>query len=151
MSGRKKLEDFAMTGQYVFHGAPRKIDKLVPMQATSLNPNTGKMVDDGEPAVAATQYLDIAIFRALVNKTNCPENYRSNFGLNTGHLFFKATKETLHAAIQKGIVGYIHVLVKDKFQDYSPKEVRAYSEVKPTEVVEVSPEDLPQNIEIIEI
>lgn len=151
MLGRDILEEFASTGKYVFHGAPKRIDRLAPMQAMTLDTSSGKMINDGEPAVAATLFLDIAIFRALVNKTNCPTNYRSSFGLNNGTPFFKATEESLESAKRSGSVGYVHVLEKDRFTPYSPKEVRSYSEIVPIDVIEVMPEDLPRNIEIIKI
>lgn len=149
MKTQEKFEKYINNSLFVFHGSPKVIDQLVLKQATTIDPQTNQRMNDGEPAVAATKYLDIAIFRALINNTNCPDKHRSGFGLDNGKLFFKATKECLEFVRENNAIGYVYILDAKKFLPYSPKEVRAYLEIRPIKVVKVTPEDLPEGIEFI--
>ncbi len=149
----KKLEE---SGEFVFHGSALKLDMLEPRQAYTLSKTKKKMVKDGEPAVAATPYADIAIFRAIINSENVPGKHWSNFGASVKDgnvlLEFGATKNTLERAMGKN--GYVYVFYK---KDFLPKsghsesiDWRRGTKVKPVRTIEVASEDLPSEIKIVE-
>lgn len=54
------------------------------------------MVPDGDPAVVAFPYLEVAIFRAVVNSKNISGKYWSSFGYNdkTKKLEFRMSRST---------------------------------------------------------
>jgi hypothetical protein len=145
---REKLLSLEKEGKYVFHGSPDFINILEPKQGLNLNNKTGLMEKDGKPAVFATQYADIAIFRSLVNSKDLKEDSRSNFGINDEKLNFSATKNLLDLAKTK--IGKIYILDRQKFTNFEGSQCRCYESISPLEIVEVTYEDLPQNIEIIE-
>jgi len=124
-----KICDLKNSGGYLYHGSPFKIDILKPSQAYNFNKDKNKMIEDGKPAVSATQYLNIAIFRALVNKENAPENHWSEFGVDGGEINLITSKEVLDQIKLKK--GYLHVLDEDGFTKYNGMEWRSYAEVKP--------------------
>ena len=64
---REKLLWLEKEGKYVFHGSPYDISVLEPRQGHNINEETGKIEKDDEPAVFAIFYVDVAIFRALIN------------------------------------------------------------------------------------
>ncbi len=150
--GIKELEELAGTGKYVFHGSPVKLGKLEPRQAMRVDRELRKEIPDGKPCVAATPYYEIAIFRSLisaqVSRASGLMNHRSEFGIRMGKPYFKASKSAYDNA-KTGIKGYVHVFDKDLFEDHSNMEVRAYAPVVPIQVIEVTGEDLPEEIEII--
>ena len=76
---KTRLLALEKNGNFVFHGSPKDIVALEPRQAHNINKETKKMEKDGEPAVFATSYAEIAIFRSLVNKSNVKESNRSSF------------------------------------------------------------------------
>ncbi len=148
----KKLEE---SGEFVFHGSALKLDALEPRQAYTLSKTEKKMVKDGEPAVAATPYADIAIFRAIINAENMPGKHWSNFGASIKNgvvlLEFGATKDTFERAMGKK--GYVYVLYR---KDFLPKgghqkemDWRCGIKVKPVNAIAVTSDDLPENIKII--
>ena len=145
--GRRKLLALEKEGKYVFHGSPNVVITLEPRQGYDLNKETGKMEKDGEPAVFATPYADMAIFRALINTNDVSEESTSNFGINEGQLHFSATKNLLDQAKQK--TGRVYVLDKQKFQDFEGMQCRSDKSISPIEIIEVTTDDLPQNIETI--
>jgi hypothetical protein len=148
-NNREKLLSFEKEGKYVFHGSPEDIAVLEPRQAFNQNKESGKMEEDGEPAVFATPYADVAIFRALINSRNVNGEHESEFGINNkDDLHFLATENLIEAAKKK--IGKVYVLDKQKFQNFKGMECRSTEINKPIEVVEVTINDLPQNIKIIE-
>lgn len=145
---RKKLLQFERQGNFVFHGSPEVIEKLEPRQAYNRDKETGKMEKDGEPAVFATPYADIAIFRALVNSKNVWGFSESNFNMiDQNELFFSATQNLLDAAKEK--IGKVYVLDKQKFSNFKDIECTCFEPIAPIEVVNVTFVDLPQNIQLI--
>ena len=138
---RKKLLAMEKEGLYVFHGSSEDIEELEPRQAFDRNKDTGKMEEDGEPAVFATPYADIAIFRALTNFKDMKGSSSSSFGLNEdGALHFSATENLLEHA--KGKVGKVYVLPKDSFDEPEGMQVKSSDSMTPVEVVEVGVDDL---------
>lgn len=147
---RERLLLLEKEGKYVFHGSPENIDILKPRQTYYRSKETGNTEKDGKPAVFATQYADVAIFRALINaKGVSGESSTSRFGINEDTLNFSATRNLLIKATEKK-VGKVYVLDKREFQDFDGIQCRSLEAVEPIEVVEVSIDDLPKDIEIIE-
>lgn len=73
MSSLEKLTQLQETGNHVFHGSPDgNIEVLEPRQAIHYPnlPKSAEYILDGDPAVSATPYADIATFRALINRKN---------------------------------------------------------------------------------
>lgn len=145
---RERLLSLEKEGKYVFHGSPDNIAVLEPQQAYNRSKETGNMEKDGEPAVFATQYADVAIFRALTDTRGVSGESTSQFGIDGDKLHFSATKNILEAAKTK--VGKVYVLDKQKFQDFEGMQCRSSEIIEPIKVIEVTFEDLPQNIETIE-
>ncbi len=153
------LNGLEKTGQYVFHGSPDgDIDILTPRQAHHV-PDISKpseKIEDGLPSVSATPYADFAVFRALVNKKNLPGGL-SGFGFKDKVKEFRlSNKKQVELLSDK--VGYVYVFNKSDFEPYSRSGVkqetymewRAYSEVKPIEVVNVTFKDLEHLIPLIQ-
>lgn len=145
---RERLLSLEKEKKYVFHGSPEDIDTLRPRQSFDFNKETGKMEKDGEPSIFASPYADIAIFRALINRKNTNEESKSEFGINEDALCFAATPNLIEAV--KDNRAYVYVLDKNKFQDSGNMQCRSSKPIKPIEVVEVTIDDLPQNIKIID-
>lgn len=145
---REKLLSLEKEGKYVFHGSPDAIAVLEPRQAYNHSKETGNMEKDGEPAVFATPYADVAIFRALTDTRGVRGESTSQFGIDGDELHFSATKNILEAARTK--IGKVYVLDKQKFQDFEGMQCRSSEINKPIEVIEVTVDDLPKNIETIE-
>jgi len=145
---RERLLSLEKEGKYVFHGSPDTITILEPRQAYNRSKETGNMEKDGKPAVFATPYADVAIFRALINANKVSGESTSQFGIDGDKLHFSATKNLLKAA--RGKIGKVYVLDKQNFQDFEGMQCRSLETNKPIEVIEVTIDDLPQNIETIE-
>lgn len=148
---KQKLLELEKEGKYLFHGSPiADLKELEPHQAYTIPKGGNDLVKDGEPGVAATPYLEIAIFRALVKKG------RSGFSVSAtniedAEIKFTASKEALKTA--KGQVGYIYVLNRKEFTPKSGRtcnmDWRNPNSVKPLWVFKVTYEDLTKEIEII--
>jgi hypothetical protein len=141
-------------GKYVFHGSSVVITELEPRQPMNLGPDR-QMVEHGKPCVAASQMLDIAIFRAVVNNKIKNEKglHWSSFGYSREDddtsLNFKTMPEVLEKA--KESVGYVHVFLKDDFEKFDGIEYRAYQKMKPLRIFKVGFQDLPANIDLEEM
>src|SRR5947209_5295364 len=94
-SGREKLKELESENKYLFHGSPHQLDELEPRQAQSIPLGGKEMVNDGEPAVAASPLADIAIFRSLLNRTNIKDNYTSSFSYRNGDITFSTNNHSL--------------------------------------------------------
>ena len=148
-SGRERLLELEKTGQFVFHGSLDKIDILKPKQAYNFNKETGEEEKDGYPAVFATPYADMAIFRALINEKELEEDSESRFGTDqNGKLHFSTTRNLLERA--EGIKARVYVLNKDDFEGFDHIQCRAEKEIVPVEIIEVNVNDLPDNINTID-
>jgi len=145
---RRKLLELEQTGKYVFHGSPENIKKLEPRQAYNYNHDTETMEPHGEPAVCATYFADVAIFRALVNPKDVFGESNSRFGTEGNSLHFGATQNLLDAAKRKS--GKVYVLDKEKFKSFEVMECRSLDEITPLQVINVDFNDLPPNIQVLE-
>lgn len=144
-SNRERLHELEQTGKFVFHGSPHVLEKLEPHQAKTMSKEKSEMVDDGKPAVITSPFADIAVFRSLFNKINIKNNYTSSFSYLNNNLFFSTNSKSLEQA--KNCIGYVYIFNKKDFQQYSSMEYRSEKSVKPIEVLEVTFEDLPRNID----
>lgn len=147
---REKLISLENQGKFVFHGSPEKIKKLEVKQPYIFNKEAEKEEKHGNPCVSATPYIDIAIFRAIVNKKNFSDIvYASRFWINKNNSpQFATTKEILKRTKNKE--GFVYVLDKSLFKKFSDMEWRAYKNIKPIEIISVTAEDLPYNIQLID-
>lgn len=143
LTPREKLLALEKEGRFVFHGSRENIEILEPRQAYNYQEK------DGAPAVFATPYADVAIYRALINANNINGKSSNSFGINKNRLFFKTSANLLEAA--KHITGNVYVLDKNMFTEFQGTECRSNHEIQPMQVIRVYAEDLPSNIEIINI
>ena len=146
---RAKLLALEKTGKYVFHGTTENINILEPRQAYNDNRKTNKRERDGEPAVFATPYADVAIFRSLINPINVKGNSSSQFGMSKKGLLFSATENLINQAEKK--IGKVYVLDKTKFKQFKGMQCRSEETMIPLEVIEVTTKDLPKNIKTINV
>lgn len=140
-----QLRKLAEVKRYLFHGSPEKLETIEPRQAYN-NSQT-----DGQPAVIATSYYEIAVFRAIMLAAKAKISngqYKSGFSTENGKISFRASKNTLDVA-KSNMIGFVYVLDKSGFQEHNSMEYRAFRTVKPTQIIKVSSDDLPRNIEII--
>src|SRR3972149_9157919 len=88
---KQRLRELEKAGDYVFHGTSMPdIDNMQVRQPYTWKGNV--RIKHGEPAVVATPYSDIAIFRSLVYK------YETNFGVKDARPHFAASQEALDQA-----------------------------------------------------
>lgn len=132
--GRKLLNQLEKTGRFVFHGSPRQLQKLEPQQQKNFDYERGRLLNDGKPAVCATQIAEVAIFRALVHQG------WTSFGSRDGKIIFGASAIALRKA--KTRHGYVHLLRKKSFRKHSPYELRSSRSVRPVRIITVSFKDL---------
>lgn len=144
---RAELLELEKTGKYVFHGSPENLKILEPRQAKDYNKDSGKMENHGSPAVCATPYADVAIFRALINAKDVSGESFSSFGKNDKDLQFSATQNLLDSAKQK--IGKVYVLDKSQFGESEGMECRSADTIVPIAIFNVRAEDLPENIKVI--
>ena len=144
---REKLLKLEKRGKFVFHGSLDTIDILEPQQAYNNNEKTGQMEKDGDPAVFATIYADVAIFRALINSKDVVGESTSEFGTNGEQLYLSATKNLLDQTEKK--IGKVYVLDKQKFKDFKGMQCQSEESIVPIKVIKVTVEDLPDNIKVI--
>lgn len=142
--GARLLHELEQSGEYVFHGSPTpEIAELETRQAYDWK--DGAPVEDGPPAVVATPYADIAIFRSLVYLDS------TSFGVNDDRLSFQASPKALELA--RGRTGFVYVMPKSQFApkhgDVSEMDWRSPVNQPAVRIVEVSEADLPPDIEII--
>ncbi len=152
-SGKEILKGLESEGLYIFHGSMNgNIEILEPRQSkhADLRVST-EMINDGEPAVSATPYSEIAIFRSIMRGSNLGVNdLTTKFEIVDGNVgFHVSTMEAIEKAKDKN--GYVYVFNKSDFQPYDRNgnvneknmEWRSYKPVKPIQVIEVNFGDLP--------
>ena len=141
---REKLLSLEKEGKYVFHGSPSIVEVLEPRQAGGHNEEVNNWEDDGAPGIFASSYADCAIFRSLIYG----KELENEMGINNNQLHFIADQKLLEKAKDK--IGRVYVLDKSKFGDFRGMDCKSKEPVEPIEIIEVTVEDLPRNIQIIE-
>lgn len=144
---KKRLLDLEKSNNFVFHGSTSNIGVLTPRQGYNFNKKTNKMEKDGDPAIFATKFVEIAIFRALINKNNVQETNLSYFNIENNSPCFAATQNLIDAAKTK--TGKVYVLNKNQFQEHNKMESISHTSSVPIESIDVVFQDLPKNIKII--
>ncbi len=144
-SARESLQDLEMENKYVFHGSGTgDIEIFEPRQSyVFIN---GKDEKDDEPAVHASEFSNIAILMALVNKENCKEGFRCGFKYEN-KVILSVTQKSL-SQLNESSEGYVYVFSKDNFKARYVSELVSYVPVKPVMVVKVRVEDLSTDLEI---
>ncbi len=146
-SGREKLKLLESEDKYVFHGSENPyLDSLEPRQAYTME--DGKKVEDDKPAVHASQFSDIAIFMALINKHNCPKGFDNGFRYVEGQgVKFSVTQESLDQ-LDENTRGFVYVFPKEDFIARGRAQLITYDTVTPFQMIEVTKHDLSDTIEI---
>lgn len=158
---KERILELEKTGEYVFHGSSNgRIEVLEPRQSTHVtdpkNPKETKILD-GDPAISATPYAQIAIYRAIVNEGNIKFNHTTGFGFTSPtDIYYRVDSDkTLEEAFNNK-TGYVYVFNRKDFAPYNrdsqpteeDMEWRSYKAVKPVEVIGVTSADLPPKNEI---
>jgi len=145
--GREILKNLEAEGKYVFHGSENPdISALEPRQAYTVV--EGQKVEDEKPAVHASPLSDVAILMSLINLKNCPHGFDSGFHSNQeGKLVMHATQEALDQ-LDSDSRGYVYVFKKEDFVPRGRTQAISYQEVKPVQIIEVTKEDLSEEIEV---
>ena len=147
---RKELLALEEEGKYVFHGTMVDLDILKPFQAFNKNKETGLMEKDGDPAVFATPYVDIAIFRALMDQDGMKEESTTEFWVENDKVYLEASENVLKHS--KDIIAKVYVLNRNDFPGFEEgMQCRSEVALKPIKVIDVKFEDLSGNIEIIDL
>lgn len=146
--GKETLIAFEKEGIYVFHGSPDLVEELEPRQPKIWDKDKKEVIEHGKPSVVATPFVEIAIFRAIINdkiKSDDGKHY-SAFGSDGEKPFFETTPSVLKNA--KNAVGYVYIFKKEDFIKISPMEWRSDKKLKPVRTFEVHFQDLPENIKL---
>ncbi|MFA5986281.1 MAG: hypothetical protein WC819_02950 [Parcubacteria group bacterium] len=147
--GREYLLSLEKAGKYVFHGSPDDIDVLEPRQAYGENEENGDYEKDGESAVFATRFADVAIFRSLINERLGGDGSECGMSIdNDNNIYYRSSRDLLEKV--KDHKGKVYVLKSEGFSDFKGLDCRSNEQVVPIEIVEVDCTDLPKNIDIIE-
>lgn len=133
MSKIKKLEALIINQKVLLHGGPNEYTELLPF------------LTDGEVAVCATQFPEIAIFMALLK--SYPVGGERNFGIQF-HTYGNSVSATFTwklnpTFIHHPLKGYVYVVAKEKFTKKFRSEFRSYERVNFLNYHEVTREDLP--------
>ncbi len=143
--GREILLNLEVENKYVFHGSETAgIDMFEPRQSYVFI--DGKDEKDDEPAVHASQFSDIAILMALINKENCKQGFRCGFRYED-RIILSVTQKSLEQ-LDESSIGYVYVFAKE---DFKPREISqsiSYVPVKPIRMVVVKTSDLSTDLEI---
>src|SRR3990167_1265374 len=116
MSGRDTLKNLELKGQYLFHGSGDPgLQFLEPRQA--YNYTSGKQIPDDKPAVHASPIIDVAIFMAMMNKNNFPQEYDTSVGNYGGKILFAMSQSTSDQLkrLSDEASGYVYVFNKENF------------------------------------
>lgn len=145
-SSLEELRELEKTWKYVFHWSSIQISLIEPKQAF-INIDWNQ-IPDWEPTVFATQHLDIAIFRSLINPYNLNFQYSSSFWISNGNLYFNCFVPISELPI--GIIWRIYVIDKDDFTEFDEMQCKSNKTITPIKVVNVTINDLPNNYQIME-
>lgn len=149
---KQELLRLEAEGKYVFHGTGKDLDELEPRQA-----NDVVRGPEGNPGIFASSLADYAIFMAIFNGRNIPGGARSSAGAtheDDGSFSLEfAVEQNAIDNLKDSASGFVYVFDKEKFTrrwDQSVEYV-THSAIKPTFKIKVSKQDLPQNIEVLEV
>ncbi|MDO8513120.1 MAG: hypothetical protein Q7S37_01325 [bacterium] len=133
-------------GKFLFHGSDRVLKVLLPKQQKTMRDEI--LVNDGKPAVCATETLDIAIFRALTACMRGQKGYKSSFSTEGPNKIKLRLAGDFENELKQS-KGYVHVLDRKDFKFERGYEWRSLKAVWPVEVISVSYSDIISIIEYI--
>lgn len=145
MTTKEEILELEKQGDFVFHGSPDKLNFLEPIQAYTWKNDV--KTEDGEPAVFASIYSDIAIFMALINIQNIKATFRSGYGFENNKLIFRFSKEVKNKLIN--LKGYLYIFNKSDFQQKNQAEYISSKTVKPIKILQINETFLPKDINYI--
>ena len=147
-NARERLLVLEAEGKFLFHGSPLLVKELIPRQPVNFDKETGEEEKDGDPCVAATHFVEIAIFRAITHRTQFSgRGCATSFGLTPeGNVRLEITRNAWKQL--KGKTGYVYIFSRNEFSRHSRMEWRSEHKMKPLEVIAVSTEDLSKNIQV---
>lgn len=151
LQGKEALDLLAQSGMFIFHGSHWSLGALEPQQAITVDRETSQLMAHGVPAVCASADAEVAIFRALINRHTAYDqrDYRSGFSWEeVGAIRFRASQSAITSARATSTVGYVHVLLREGFEEFDRLEHRNIERVMPLLVIRVTGRDLPP-IEVI--
>ncbi|MBC7981801.1 hypothetical protein H7X65_01870 [Candidatus Parcubacteria bacterium] len=144
-SGREVLSNLEVENKYVFHGSETPdIEMFEPRQAYDFI--NGEKVKDDEPAIHASEFSDIAILMALINKENCKEGFESGFHYED-KVILSVNQKALDQ-LNESSQGYVYVFSKEDFKPRKISELISYVHVKPVMMIRVKKSDLSNDLEI---
>jgi hypothetical protein len=146
MKKSSELIELEKEDRFVFHGSGQKLEKLEPRQAHTVI--DGAYAPDGEPAIFASQFIDYAIFMALINQVTCPQGSRSRCGYENDKLVFGASRHTLDQ-LNDSTKGYVHVFNRVDFTLRGVSEWMCLKHIEPIKIIEICRADFNQTIEEI--
>jgi hypothetical protein len=145
-----ELRRLQAEGRWLFHWSGRRLELLDPRQARSFDPASGQMVPDGEPAVCATPFADIAVFRALTSspKVEAVRPQRTGFDVRDGELILEANSAVVAAL--RGAEGWVYVLDRQWFTRRDEGEWRSPISVAASSAYLVSRRHLSTEISVVD-
>jgi hypothetical protein len=146
-SALERLARVEKTKNFVFHGSGEEIEIFEPRQA--YNYVNGQQIPDGKPAIFASPNFRYAMFLAIINERNCPNDFHSGAGMQNGKLVFRATQKTLDQ-LKPESKGYVYVFEKKNFNERDQNEYYSIEPAKAIEQIEVKYEDFDMPIQVIE-
>jgi hypothetical protein len=133
MNKLKILRNVVLTENCLLHGSPKKIEEI------------RLHYTDGEMAICATPYPEIAVFMAVVNACR-PGNSGILMTIHQKKYFVKFTlcERMLSVLLRNDVRGYVYALDAESFKSKTPPfEYRAYESLYSTRVLSVGKEHLP--------
>lgn len=147
---RKELELLESSDQFLFHGSPSEIEEFEPKQAYNGDPNNKETWPDGPPGIAGGEMADVAIFRAIFNRSNIDPSITlaTSWDDETGSNF-KVNQAGFNKALQDQPSGFVYVFKREDFHPFRGKEWRRESSIRSYKKIVVGVQDLPDDIKII--
>lgn len=126
------LRDVVLNEKCLLHGSPTKIDELRPHYT------------DGEMAICATPFSEIAVFMAVVAACK-PGSHSFVVSIKNGKcsVEFTMCKHILARLLQNDAKGYVYVLDSEGFKKRDIFEHRAYESLYCMRTLTVTKEHLP--------
>lgn len=148
--GKEKLKELESKEIYVFHGSPELLKELEPRQSKNLDKDQGVMVEHGNPAISASPFVDIAIFRAIISDRIQAKGTKHHSAFSFGDGYDKPRFKVAPPILQKAkdAVGYVYVFNKADFTATGLMEWRSEKKLLPLRTFEVHFQDLPEDINV---
>jgi hypothetical protein len=154
VSGRAALMFLADTGEFLFHGSPDRLPILRPRQARTYDVDRVRGHPHGPRGVSASAFPEVAIYRALLNPKIAADVrlYMSEIDVDgRGQPRFSASLDAILWATRSETTGWVHVLDRSTFRDYSRIEGRSSRIVRPLLAIQVCGLDMPLGIVVLPV